>query len=181
MTEAAASPSEVTLVDEQGRPIGVEEKLRAHQDGGRLHLAFSIFLFDAGGRTLLQRRAVTKYHFGGLWTNACCSHPPSDAGLLQFARARLVAELGVDAELAEAFTLIYRATDDVSGLTEHELDHVLIGRFDGDPRPDPAEVDDWRWAELGDIAAELAIRPDLYTPWFRLLFERVVAHQGAVP
>lgn len=173
-TELGESPSEVILVDEHGHPVGTEDKLRAHQDGGRLHLAFSIFLFDAAGRMLLQRRAATKYHFGGLWTNACCSHPRSDVGLLEFARARLFAELGVSVDLTEAFSFIYRATDETSGLTEHELDHVLFGRFDGEPHPNPAEVGDWRWAELDAISAELAESPERYTPWFRIIFERIV-------
>jgi len=166
--------NEVILVDEADRPVGVEEKLIAHQNGGRLHRAFSVFIVNSAGLMLLQRRSMAKYHFGGLWTNACCSHPHPGESLLDAARSRLREELGIDIELRPAFSFIYRATDAASGLTEHELDHVFLGRFDGQPIAHPDEIDDWKWIEPADLKVDVLAHPDQYTPWFRISLERVV-------
>ena len=103
------SSQQVILVDEQDRPVGVEEKLKAHENGGRLHRAFSIFVFNSAGQMLLQRRSRRKYHFGGLWTNACCSHPHPGESLEHSARARLNKEFGFNVPLSEAFSFTYRA------------------------------------------------------------------------
>jgi isopentenyl-diphosphate delta-isomerase len=157
---------EIILVDETDREIGYAEKLEAHRDGGRLHRAFSIVLFDAEGRMLLQQRASAKYHFGGLWTNACCGHPRRGEELLPAARRRLREELGVDTELRRAFSFRYTATDAGSGLTERELDHVLVGTVDGPVRPDPAEIDALRWVDPGELSRDLDAHPERYTPWF---------------
>src|SRR4051794_39433540 len=174
----------VVLVDEQDRPLGVEAKLKAHEAGGRLHRAFSVFLFDAAGRMLLQRRAAGKYHFGGLWTNACCSPPQWGEDVVSGARARLRGEVGGGADLAEAVTFVYPGAGPARGPTEHEFDHVLFGRFDGRPEPDPAEVDDWRWVDSADLARDVAEHPDRYTPWFRIALEQIrrrqnLIHEGA--
>ena len=170
----------VVLVDEQDRPLGVEAKLKAHEAGGRLHRAFSVFLFDAAGRMLLQRRATTKYHFGGLWTNACCSHPQWGEDVVSGAKVRLREELGVVADLSEAFTFVYRADDPASGLTEHEFDHVLFGQFDGRPEPDPAEVDGWRWVDPYELSRDVAAHPERYTPWFRIALDQVQRRQNLI-
>lgn len=168
----------VILVDDQDRPLGSEDKLRAHAGiGGQLHRAFSIFVFDADGHFLLQRRAGTKYHFGGLWTNTCCSHPHEDYDMVEFARSRLYEEMGFDTELKEAFAFMYRATDIQSGLTEYEYDHVLFGRYDGMPRPNPVEVDDWRWADPAGLRADVTRYPERYTPWFRIVLDRVLSYR----
>ena len=164
----------VVLVDEHDRPVGSAEKMAAHREGGRLHRAFSVFLFNAQGQMLLQRRSVGKYHFGGLWTNACCSHPGAGRSIVDAARARLREELGIDVPLRELFSFVYRAEDPVSGLTEHEFDHVLVGRFDGVPTPDPDEVGDWKWVDPPLLAADVAARPANYTPWFKLVLDRVL-------
>jgi isopentenyl-diphosphate delta-isomerase len=174
-----ASTDRVILVDEHDRPLGVEDKLKAHENGGRLHRAFSIFVFNRAGQLMLQRRAAGKYHFGGLWTNTCCSHPRDDCGLIEFARSRLAEEMGFDVELEEAFSFVYRATDARTQLTEHEYDHVLFGRYDGEPRPNPAEVDAWRWVDPAALREDVARRPEQYTPWFRTVLERVLAHGAA--
>ncbi len=166
----------VVLVDEHDRPVGSAEKLAAHRHGGRLHRAFSVFLFNSAGHLLLQRRSASKYHFGGLWTNACCSHPGAGSEVVDAARRRLREELGIDVPLRELFSFVYRAEDPVSGLTEHEFDHVLVGRFDGDPTPNPDEVGDWKWVDPADLAADVSARPDDYTPWFKLVLERVLRH-----
>ena len=164
---------EIILVDGEDNPIGSASKLGAHREG-RLHRAFSIFVFDPRGRMLLQCRAGTKYHFGGLWTNACCGHPRPGEDTPDAARRRLREEFGFETEIMELFRFTYRATDDASGLTEHELDHVFHGEFDGEPRPDPSEIDDWGWVEPDVILADLADNPERYTPWFRVAAERVL-------
>ena len=165
------------LVDEFDREIGTCEKLAAHQNGGRLHRAFSVFLFHpAGGNLFLQRRALGKYHFPGLWTNACCSHPrpgePTDAA----AHRRLGEELGLDTEITEAFSFVYRAEDPESGLTEHEFDHVFVGAFDGEPNLNFEETDAYRWIGREELLAELATLPENFTPWFKIALERVLEH-----
>jgi isopentenyl-diphosphate Delta-isomerase len=177
--EVPAFTDEVILVDEHDQPLGVLPKLAAHERGGQLHRAFSVFVFNRAGQLLLQRRADAKYHFGGLWTNTCCSHPRLDCALIDFARARLRAEMGIDVALEEAFSFVYRATDARSGLTEHEYDHVLFGHFDGDPRPDPSEVGDWKWVDTSALRDDVAEHPDRYTPWFRLVLERVLEQRSA--
>jgi isopentenyl-diphosphate delta-isomerase len=165
-------------VDEQDRPLGTAAKLEAHQGGGRLHRAFSVFIFDSAGRMLLQRRGAGKYHFGGLWTNACCSHPQWDEPVADAARLRLREEFGIDTELTAAFTFTYRAIDPASGLTEYEFDHVFFGRFDGAPDPDRAEIDEWRWVPLSQLAGDVKAHPERYTPWFRIALDEVLRRCG---
>lgn len=180
MLDPTTEPAEViddeaiVLVDESDRPVGYSSKLPPHEAGGRLHRAFSVFLFDRQDRMLLQRRALEKYHFGGLWTNACCSHPRRDQDVIDAAGARLRYELGVDVPLRPLFSFIYRAEDPVSGLTEHELDHVFVGRFDGVPVPRASEVAECIWMSPRDVLKDVQQRPARYTPWFRLVVERVV-------
>jgi isopentenyl-diphosphate delta-isomerase len=174
-TSVPASTDVVVLVDPDDRPVGTMDKLKAHEHGGKLHRAFSIFVFNTRGEVMLQRRAAAKYHFGGLWTNTCCSHPHPDHGLLEFARARLQEEMGFEVELTDEFSFVYRATDEKSGLTEHELDHILFGRFDGEPRPNPAEADGWKWMAPEALKRDVETHPTDYTPWFRIVLDRVLA------
>jgi isopentenyl-diphosphate delta-isomerase len=152
---------EVILVDDADLALGTVPKLSAHQNGGILHRAFSVFIVNRSGEMLIQRRGRSKYHFAGLWTNSCCSHPRPGEELIPAAGKRLREELGFTTDLQELFCFTYRAHDPASGLTEHEFDHVLLGRFDGDPSPDPREVDEWKC-------------PHLYTPWFRIALPRVL-------
>jgi isopentenyl-diphosphate Delta-isomerase len=158
----------VILVDEDDKPIGSCEKLAAHLAGGQLHRAFSVFVFDAAGRLLLQQRAMEKYHFGGLWTNTCCSHPRPGETTRAAAQRRLTEELGFTVPLTEQGSFLYRAHDPSSGLTEHELDHVFVGHFDSAPTPNPAEVMGWRWQAMDEVEAELMAHPERFTPWFPL-------------
>ncbi len=166
---------QVILVDADDREVGAMEKLAAHANGGVRHRAFSVFIVDPQGRWLLQRRAADKYHFPGLWTNACCSHPRPGEGTAAAAHRRLREELGFDCPLAERFQFEYRATSAAEGLTEHELDHVFTGEYSGAVQPDPAEVGAVRWVEIRALEAELRARPETFTPWFRLALERVKA------
>lgn len=176
---AVDAEEEIILVDESDREIGFAEKHDAHRNGGRLHRAFSIVLFDPAGRILLQRRAATKYHFGGLWTNACCGHPRRGEDLLAAARRRLREELGVDTPLRNVFSFRYTAEDDGSGFTEQELDHVLIGEFEGEPRVDPNEVEAVRWVDGPALARDVALHPERYTPWFALVLRRLPELEAA--
>ena len=170
----------IILVDGQDRQIGVEEKLAAHRDGGRLHRAFSVVVFNRRGEMLLQQRSARKYHFRGLWTNACCGHPRPGEALEGSARRRMREELGFDTELREVFSFVYSAEDPDSGLTEREFDHVLFGEFDGTPRPDPDEVSAVRWITRSELERELAERPDSFSHWFREAVVRIVS-LGAWP
>jgi isopentenyl-diphosphate delta-isomerase len=174
-SESAVSDDDhVILVDEADRPVGVERKLPAHENGGKLHRAFSVFIFNRSGQMLIQRRADAKYHFGGLWTNACCSHPRRGRTLVESARARLREEFGFDVPLEERFSFVYRAEDPASGLTEHEFDHVLVGYFDGEPQPNPDEIGAWRWVEPRELMDDVDRSPERYTPWFKLVLRRVL-------
>jgi isopentenyl-diphosphate delta-isomerase len=165
---------EIILVDENDNLVGFETKLKAHEDGGKLHRAFSIFVFDARGRLLLQRRAKKKYHFGGLWSNTCCGHPKKGEELQDAAQARLQQEFGFDTRLKELFSFLYRASDDGSGLTEHEFDHVFYGEFDGDPRPNLDEIEDWKWVDVAELMSDLENNPHCYTPWFKIAIQDVI-------
>lgn len=167
----------VVLVDGTDRETGRMEKLAAHRDGGRRHRAFSILLFDGEGRWLLQRRAAGKYHFPGLWTNACCSHPRPGETVAAAAARRLREELGVEVELAERFAFEYRAESPAEGLAEWEYDHVLVGTLPDDamPAPNPEEVAEvrfWTGEEIAEaIAADLPSGP--FTPWFLCIWNRL--------
>lgn len=157
---------EVILVDERDREIGRAEKMQAHREG-RLHRAFSIFVFNDAGLLLLQKRAAAKYHSGGLWSNTCCGHPRPGETVAAAARRRLREELNFACELREVSQFLYRVEFD-NQLIEHEFDHVLIGRFSGEPVPEPSEVDDWRWCEVEELRRDLCARPGAYTYWLRL-------------
>jgi len=165
---------EIILVDENDNPIGFETKLKAHENGGKLHRAFSIFVFDAAGRMLLQHRAKKKYHFGGLWTNACCGHPRKGEKLEDAARVRLQQEFGFDTGVEEIFDFLYQASDANSGLTEYEFDHVFCGEFNGEPQPNPDEIDDWKWVDLTELLVDLKNDPHQYTPWFKIALPRLI-------
>ena len=155
----------VRLIGENRELLGFCEKSEAHQKGLR-HLAFSVFLFDNAGRMLLQRRALSKYHCGGLWSNACCSHPSSFSSIAEEAKTRLLEELGIQTALKEVFSFSYRAEFE-NGLIENELDFVLIGTFEGDLMPDPAEVSEVRWISESELFDELDQFPERFTVWFR--------------
>ncbi|OGU03022.1 MAG: isopentenyl-diphosphate delta-isomerase [Gemmatimonadetes bacterium RBG_16_66_8] len=163
------SDERVILVDPDDREIDTAEKIAAHREG-RLHRAFSVFLEDAAGRVLLQRRAEGKYHSGGLWSNTCCGHPRPGEETRDAAQRRLSEEMGVAPALAPVFTFTYRA-ELASGLTEHEVDHVFLGRLDGEPRPDPQEVAEWRWVGIPELLADLEANPGRYTAWLRPALE----------
>jgi isopentenyl-diphosphate delta-isomerase len=165
----------VILVDTNDKQIGTEEKLRAHQLG-LLHRAFSIFVFNTNGELLLQQRAHTKYHTGGLWTNTCCSHPSPGEELEAAVHRRLQDEMGFDCPVTEAFSFVYRTTFESDKLIEHEFDHVFIGVSDTKPVPNPAEVDAVAYRPVDVITTDIAKHPERYTFWFKQALDRVVKH-----
>ena len=165
---------DVILVDQADRPVGRMEKQEAHRKG-LLHRAFSVFLLD-GSKLLIQRRALDKYHCGGLWSNTCCSHPAPGEPVLSAAERRLDEELGIkNARLRELDTFLYRAAFP-NGLAEHELDHVLLGEYSGPVKPDPMEIAQVRWIDLEELQRDLQAFPQWYTPWFPPALTLVLRH-----
>jgi len=168
--------AQVILVNEQDEVTGVMEKMEAHRKG-LLHRAFSVFILNDTGEMLLQQRALDKYHSGGLWTNACCSHPFPGETVAQAAHRRLFEEMGFDCPLSELFQFTYR-TDFDNGLIEHEYDHVLIGTFNGTINPNPQEVNDYRYMPVETITRLLQEQPAQFTSWFKLAFPKLIEHLG---
>jgi isopentenyl-diphosphate delta-isomerase len=162
---------DVVLVDEQDRELGVAPKSEVHRTG-QLHRAFSVFLQDAEGRVLLQRRASGKYHSPGLWANTCCSHPHPGEPLEDAARRRLREEMGIECDLELACAFVYHA-ELGAGLVEHEYDHVFLGTTGLEPRPDPAEVDAWRWVSPRELESDLELHPARYVAWLPLAFREL--------
>ncbi|MDB5116426.1 MAG: isopentenyl-diphosphate Delta-isomerase [Mucilaginibacter sp.] len=163
--------TEVILVDEHDNEIGVMEKQEAHLSPN-LHRAFSVFIFNNDGKMLLQQRANSKYHSGGLWTNACCSHPSPGEKTDQSAIRRLKEEMGFDTELQEIYSFTYKAELD-NGLIEYEYDHVFFGIYNGPVNPDSNEVQNFAYKTIDEIQAEILLKPELYTEWFKIAFPKV--------
>jgi isopentenyl-diphosphate delta-isomerase len=147
------------------------EKMEAHRKG-RLHRAFSFFIFNSKGEWLLQQRAHDKYHSGGLWTNACCSHPRSEESAAGAATRRLQEEMGLYCQAKPLFHFIYRS-EFSNDLIEHELDHVCIGYSDQLPAPNPQEVVNYRYLATAELEAEMKRSPENFTVWFRICFQQV--------
>jgi isopentenyl-diphosphate delta-isomerase len=162
---------DIILVNDRDEPIGTMEKMQAHRSA-LLHRAFSVFVFSSNGEMLLQQRAFNKYHSGGLWTNACCSHPRPGEETLQAAGRRLQEEMGFDVTLQKLFDFIYKSEFD-NGLTEFEFDHVYGGVYDGPIVPNKAEVHDFCFKSIDDIKESLLLSPGKYTVWFRIAFPLV--------
>lgn len=161
----------VILVDENDNQTGTEEKIAAHEKA-LLHRAFSIFVFNNKGELLLQKRAGTKYHCGGLWTNTVCSHPRDGESLNHAVHRRLGEEMGFDCEVLEIFEFVYKKKFD-NGLSEHEYDHVFIGKFDGQPIPNPVEVEDIKWMSINEIKEDIEKNPENYTYWFKIAIKKI--------
>jgi isopentenyl-diphosphate delta-isomerase len=166
----SADNDPVILVDSNDVAIGTAGKLDAHKRGLK-HRAISVLIRNATGEFLLQRRNPAKYHSGGLWTNACCSHPRPGESANDAARRRLKEEMGFSCALEPLFVFQYE-TPVPGGLVENELVHVFGGRHDGPIDADPAEVSEWKWMALPDLAADLRARPDAYTVWFRQYLDK---------
>lgn len=161
----------VILVDEKDIESGSEEKLKAHEEG-KLHRAFSVFIFNSRGGLLLQKRASSKYHCGGLWSNTCCSHPRPGENTADAAKRRLMEEMGMECPLEEKFSFIYRVKLD-RGLTEHELDHVFFGKCDSSPKLNPKEAEDFKWVNLEHLRNEIRENPGQYTKWLAIALGKI--------
>ncbi|MDD4625208.1 MAG: isopentenyl-diphosphate Delta-isomerase [Candidatus Pacebacteria bacterium] len=158
---------DIILIDESNNQIGTAEKMEAHRQG-LLHRAFSILIYNQKGEILLQRRAASKYHCPGLWTNTCCSHPRPGENLLASAERRLKEEMGFSAPLRKTgLEFVYKIK--VGELIEHEYDYVLEGSFDGEPILNPEEVDAYKWIDMKSLDKDIEENPQNYTPWFRLI------------
>jgi isopentenyl-diphosphate Delta-isomerase len=164
---------QVILVNEKDEIVGIEEKLKAHLVGV-LHRAFSIFVFNGADQLLLQKRSSTKYHSEGLWSNTCCGHPRPGESIEEASRRRLSEEMGFDCEVRECFKFIYRVKLD-NDFIEHEYDHVLVGKFDGNPIPSKDEVDDWKWIDLATLKLAIEEKPESYTYWFGIALNVLLA------
>jgi len=162
----------VILVTPNDEVVGTMEKMEAHEKG-LLHRAFSVFVFNDRGEMLIHRRAASKYHSPGLWTNACCSHPRMGETVHEAAHRRLMEEMGFDCELLPMFRFIYRAELE-GGLIEHELDHVLMGRFNHAPLPNADEVGDWKYMDMKSLEEHMRLYPQAYTVWFRMALPKLI-------
>ena len=165
---------DVILVDEHDVQTGTMEKMEVHQKA-LLHRAFSVFIFNDKGEMLLHKRSDKKYHSGGLWTNACCSHPQPGEETLMAAQIRLQQEMGFNTELKKAFHFIYKAPFD-NGLTEHEFDHVFIGNYNGDITPSTEEVSDYCFKSIEEVKNSIESHPQKYTEWFKIAFPKMLVY-----
>lgn len=163
--------TEVVLVNEQDEPIGTMEKMAAHRDA-LLHRAFSVFIFNNRDEMLLQQRSLSKYHSGGLWTNACCSHPLPGEDILMAARRRLNEEMGFSTALQKIFHFTYKSEFE-NGLTEYEYDHVFAGLYEGEIHPDKEEVHDYCYKSMDEITRMLRDDGSNFTAWFHIAFPLV--------
>ena len=160
----------VILVDENDKQIGLMPKMEAHEKAV-LHRAFSVFVFNGKNELMLQQRALHKYHSPGLWTNTCCSHQRDGETNLEAGKRRLFEEMGFVTDLKETTSFIYKAPFE-NGLTEHEFDHILVGNYENDPLINKDEVASWKWVDLDLVKQNIEKSPELYTAWFKIIFEK---------
>lgn len=160
----------VILVNANNEVLGTMPKLEAHEKGV-LHRAFSVFIFNDNGELMLQQRAASKYHSPLLWTNTCCSHQRINEDNISAGTRRLQEEMGFVTELTELFSFVYKAPFD-NGLTEHELDFVLIGHYNENPIINREEVEQWKWITLDILLDDIKQNPDNYTIWFKIIFDK---------
>ena len=165
---------QVILVNEKNEQIGLMPKLEAHEKA-LLHRAFSVFVFNDKNELMLQQRALGKYHSPGLWTNTCCSHQREGETNIQAGKRRLQEEMGFVTELEDSISFIYKAPFD-NGLTEHEYDHVLLGKYNQEPKINPDEVAAWKWMPLEEVKKDMEMQPEHYTAWFKIIFDKFYQH-----
>lgn len=164
----------VILVNENDEQIGLMEKIEAHEKA-LLHRAFSVFVYNDKGEVMLQQRALSKYHSPGLWTNTCCSHQREGESNIDAGKRRLMEEMGFTTDLEESISFIYKAPFD-NGLSEHEYDYILIGKYNDEPNLNPDEVAAWKWMSLEDIQKDIKENPEIYTAWFKIIFDKYSNH-----
>ncbi len=169
----------VVLLDADGSPIGTADRTTVHDTDTPLHLAFSLYLFDAEQQLLLTRRALSKKTWPGVWTNSCCGHPRPGESFAEAIERRLDYELGLEAgELDAALPdFAYRAVD-ASGIVENEICPTYTGRVVAgdapattalhprtDPLPNPGEVMEWKWVPWSDVIEAVRRTPFIFSPW----------------
>ena len=164
----------VILVNENDEQIGTMPKMEAHEKA-LLHRAFSVFVFNDDNELMLQQRAAHKYHSPLLWTNTCCSHQRVGETNIQAGKRRLMEEMGFVVELEDTISFIYKAPFD-NGLTEHEFDHILIGKYNSTPIINPDEVASWKWMSLDAVKNDILEHPEFYTEWFKIIFDKFYEH-----
>lgn len=164
----------VILVNDKDEQIGTMPKLEAHEKAV-LHRAFSVFIFNDQNELMLQQRAKHKYHSPLLWTNTCCSHQRVGESNLQAGKRRLMEEMGFVVDLKETVSFVYKAPFD-NGLTEHEFDHVMVGHSNMEPIINPDEVESWKWMPLEAVKLDIELHPELYTEWFKIIFDKFYEH-----
>jgi len=167
--------AKVILVEKSNKKIGIEEKIKVHKEG-RLHRAFSILIFNSEKELLIQQRAKTKYHSGGLWSNTVCSHPKPNETYKQAVHRRLKQELGFDCKLKKLFCFIYKVKFS-NGLIENEYDCVFIGKYDKNPRPNPKEIMNYKWISMKDLKADIKKYPKKYSIWLRIILKKINTSQ----
>lgn len=160
----------VILVNDRDEQIGLMPKMEAHEKG-LLHRAFSVFVFNDRNELMLQQRAYSKYHSPGLWTNTCCSHQREGESNIEAGKRRLQEEMGFSTDLKDTISFIYKAPFD-NGLTEHEYDHILVGKFSNEPNLNPDEAAAYKWLPLEEVKEDMKVNPDIYTEWFKIIFDK---------
>jgi isopentenyl-diphosphate delta-isomerase len=163
---------QVVLVDEQGNELGLMGKTEAHEKG-LLHKAISVIIFNSKGEMLIQQRAFSKYHWAGIWSNTCCSHPRAGESFADAAKRRLKEELGITTALKQEFFFTYQAKDEKSGLTEHEYDWVFTGTFDEAFEYNKHEINDIKWMSKEALEKDMSEHPDEYSFWFPIILDNM--------
>ena len=159
----------VILVNKNDKKIGLMPKMEAHKKGA-LHRAFSVFIFNNKNELMIQKRNINKYHSPGLWTNTCCSHQRDEESNISAGKRRLLEEMGFCVELNEIGSFIYNVGVD-NGLIEHELDYILVGKYNGNVKINSDEVDNWKWMSLDNIKDDVRKRSKNYTEWFKIIMD----------
>ena len=169
---------QVILVNKKDQPIGLMDKLEAHEKGA-LHRAVSVFIFNSDNQLLIQRRSLEKYHTPGVWSNTACSHPRNNESTISCANRRLFEEMGIIAKIRSVFSFLYKAKFS-NNLIEHELDHVFIGFSNKKPNPNPEEVCDWKYIDETSLRKLLNDTPKTFSPWFKMCYERAFEKASAL-
>ena len=159
----------VVLVNKNDKKIGLMPKMEAHKKGA-LHRAFSVFIFNNKNELMIQKRNINKYHSPGLWANTCCSHQKDGESNISAGKRRLLEEMGFCVELNEIGSFIYNVGVD-NGLIEHELDYILVGKYNGNVKINSDEVDNWKWMSLDNIKDDVRKRSKNYTEWFKIIMD----------
>lgn len=160
------------LVDERDNILGYEEKQKCHEGTGIRHRAFSIFIFNSKNQLLIQKRSKNKPLWPGYWANSCCSHPREDEkDIIKCSEKRLTEELGFTTKLKPILKFNYQAKFKDIG-SENELDCVLVGKYNGEIKANPEEVEEYKWVDLKELQKDMKNNHKIYAPWFLIAFKK---------